>query len=56
MGSLANDMVTGRSCSECGIYFEKEHGYPILCIDCFDADEWEEGVDGKLPKATITEL
>ena len=35
MGLLANDMVSGLSCSHCGTYFEKEHGYPVLCTYCW---------------------
>jgi len=26
---------TGFKCSACGIYFEKEHGYPVLCSYCY---------------------
>ena len=34
MGELTDDTVNGLSCSWCGIYFVKEHGYPVLCNDC----------------------
>lgn len=34
--SLAKDKINGLSCSWCGVYFEKEHGYPVLCHDCWN--------------------
>jgi hypothetical protein len=52
MGEIAEDMVDGLCCSHCGVYFEKEHGYPVLCQDCHKRDEGESG----LPKATEKEL
>lgn len=54
MGQLANDMINGFSYSECGVYFEKPHGYPVLCKDCFEDTEQDE--DCILPKATEKEL
>jgi len=33
--SLAKDKLDGFSCFWCGVYFEKEHGYPVLCNDCW---------------------
>lgn len=33
---MTNDSYTeGIVCSWCGTYFEKEHGYPVLCSYCF---------------------
>lgn len=49
MGQLADDIVEGRSCSECGVYFKNAHGYPVLCEDCY-----EEG--DELPLANEKEL
>jgi len=40
VGEIADDMVSGRSCSWCGIYFEKEHGYPVLCQSCYQ--DWRK--------------
>ena len=40
MGELAEDKVYGFSCSWCGVYFEAEHGFPVLCISC-----WDEAID-----------
>jgi NMD protein affecting ribosome stability and mRNA decay len=56
MGQLADDMVEGRSCSECGIYFEKAHGFPVLCRDCY-ADELVDTMEEPThPMATEKEL
>lgn len=38
MGEIADDMIDGLSCSLCGIYFVEEHGYPVVCTDCWDED------------------
>lgn len=54
MGELADDMIEGRSCSECGIYFEQSHGFPVLCEDCYDNSSKEERAG--LPRATENEL
>ena len=34
MGEMADDMINGFSCSWCGVYFEDEHGYPVVCREC----------------------
>ena len=36
MGEIADDMISGASCSWCGIYFPQEHGFPVLCPDCYN--------------------
>jgi hypothetical protein len=36
MGEVADDMIDGACCSLCGTYFESEHGYPVLCLECWD--------------------
>lgn len=33
--SVADDKVSGLSCSFCGIYFGHEHGYPVVCRSCW---------------------
>ena len=50
MGEIADDVIEGRSCSLCGVYFEQEHGYPVLCHGC-----WSNYAHGKPPKGEITE-
>ena len=42
MGQIADDMVNGLCCSHCGIYFEEEHGHPVLCKDCYESEIEEE--------------
>ncbi len=54
MGQAADDMTEGFACSWCGTYFSSEHGYPVLCKDCFKESTPSER-DG-LPKATNPEL
>ena len=34
--SIANDKVAGLSCFWCGVYFEEENGYPVLCGSCWN--------------------
>lgn len=36
MGQIADDMINGYCCSLCGVYFEDEHGYPVVCKGCWD--------------------
>ena len=35
MGQAADDLIDGFVCSQCGIYFEQSHGYPVLCAECY---------------------
>lgn len=35
MGQIADDMSEGACCSGCGMYFEDDHGFPVLCFDCW---------------------
>jgi len=39
MGEIADDMCEGRCCSWCNVYFQKEHGYPVACENCWDEYE-----------------
>jgi len=55
MGDIADDMIDGSSCAHCGTFFEEEHGYPVLCKECFKEDGGKkDGTTGKseLPMAT----
>lgn len=54
MGQLADDMIEGFSCSLCGVYFEEEHGHPIVCQSCWNDLSDEEKKDYQL--ATNDEL
>lgn len=55
MGSIADDIEVGKQCSECGVMFEKEHGYPVVCTDCFNGYLDNQDVPD-LPRAKIVEL
>lgn len=35
MGEIADDYIEGRCCTGCMCYFKNEHGYPVLCNDCW---------------------
>lgn len=52
MGQMTDDIIDGFMCSHCGICFEEEHGYPVLCEDCHKEDKGQSDI----PKATIEEL
>ena len=54
MGELADDLMEGRCCEWCGIYFEADHGYPVICRGCF-AEATPEERNG-VQRATINEL
>lgn len=54
MAQLADDVINGLSCTECGVYFKEEHGHPVLCNECFDDIEQDE--ECFLPRATKEEL
>lgn len=45
MGDLADDAISGRSCSWCGIVFEQEHGYPVVCKGCWSDASYAERDD-----------
>ena len=34
MGEIADDMIDGACCSLCGVYFEWENEFPVLCASC----------------------
>jgi len=38
MGDIADGMVDGDLCAICAMPFEKEHGYPVACRDCWTKD------------------
>jgi len=57
MGEVANDMLDGLMCSWCGTYFEKAHGFPVLCVACDDtrrADVPE--LSPEVQRATVREI
>jgi len=38
MGQIADDMISEACCSQCGIYFVAEHGYPVVCSSCYPSN------------------
>lgn len=37
MGEIADDIVEGLICAECGDALSHCHGYPVLCHECFES-------------------
>ena len=54
MGSIASGVIRGFMCAHCGTCFDGEHGYPVLCEDCYDSETVEESAG--LSKAYLKEL
>lgn len=65
MGELAEDIIEGRCCEWCGMYFfildDKEeitgiheHGYPVLCWTCWEECTPEERKDHQ--RATMSTI
>lgn len=36
MGEIASDHINGACCSWCGCYFIEEHGFPVVCRECYN--------------------
>jgi len=45
MSEIADDIVEGACCALCSTYFQKDHGYPVLCGDCWKNAKPEERKD-----------
>lgn len=54
MGLLSEDITKGRCCENCGNYFTDEHGYRVVCTDCYNEMPAHERIDYK--QATHEEL
>ena len=39
MGQAADDLIDGFACTECGVMFVSDHGFPVLCEACFSRDQ-----------------
>ena len=39
MGDIADDMIDGLCCEQCGEYFDDSVGYPRLCTSCEKENE-----------------
>ena len=40
--SIAEDIIDGWCCQLCGVYYEEEHGYPVVCESCYNELSEEE--------------
>ena len=54
MGQIAEDMLDGSCCSECGCYFKHNkgegiyvHDFPVLCWDCHTEESELQKADVK---------
>lgn len=54
MGEIADDMIDGQCCSHCMTYFATAHGYPVLCVECFNEGKKRGSYDEK--SKTVDEL
>ncbi len=47
MGEIADMMINGRMCEQCGVYMDdgEEPGYPRLCPGCEEEKEKEKSDD-----------
>ena len=62
--SVAEDVVNGLQCSHCGVCFEEESGFPVLCEDCYwkqkksmyDGSTKMNNYSNLLPKSKFKEL
>ena len=45
MGEVADDFLDGSCCSWCSAYFQTDHGYQVLCSDCWKTAKPEERKD-----------
>lgn len=55
-GVIAGDIISGFKCSWCGVYFEKEHGYPVVCDSCWEDSSKKEREKSRIQKAIYKEL
>lgn len=45
MGEIAEMMINGEMCQECGQFLAEEHGYPISCVECDGEAELDPAYD-----------
>lgn len=48
MGEIGGDIVNGLCCSHCGTHFVEEHGYPVLCRECFKNKDRDDDIQEAL--------
>ena len=47
MGDMADDIIDGIFCEQCGVYLGDAVGYPRTCSDCNDDEDEERNFDTK---------
>lgn len=35
MGEITESSLDGACCEWCGVFFAKEHGFPVVCSSCW---------------------
>lgn len=53
---MGDDAAEGLMCSGCGVYFEKAHGYPVLCRACWGHRSPKERAEAGVQRAELREL
>lgn len=54
MGEMAEDVIEGACCAYCNTYFDEEHGYPVLCMECWrsatskEKEEYREATEREM--------
>jgi hypothetical protein len=48
VGQYADDLICGFQCQWCGVCFEDEHGWPVVCDSC-----GEDQTDAELDKLAL---
>lgn len=56
MGQIADDIRRGFQCSWCGICFVEEHGYPVVCVECYEGATAKEIKDSGVQESIYNEL
>lgn len=56
MGDIADDVISGFQCTWCGVCFQKEHGWPVVCFSCGKGVKKKELEKYGLQQATIKEI
>jgi len=41
MSEITDDMIDCVYCQQCGQYFKKFYGYPVICAECDEKEKLE---------------
>lgn len=42
MGDAAASVISGACCAWCGTWFAQPHGFPVLCVRCWNGSDADE--------------